>query len=617
MATPKFVIEVRTKGFSKLEEQFKRADQAAKGFDNTNGKLRGSTSGLRREIGALRNNILLYTFAIGAAARTMGGFIKAASSMREQVNQFKVVFGDAADDAFNFAKTLSDSFQRSETSIITLMASLQDTFVPLGFSRQEASKLSQALTQLTLDISSFKDKSTDEVSRALTSAIVGNHEAVRGLGIILTEAQLKQAAFNSGIFKGTGELSSQQKVLARLAVILNSTKDAQGDLIRTQDEFANQTRSLQDEIKDLRVEIGELLIPIASVGLEFLKIERIKSYSIALGGVAVAYGLVRTAAFAASLSFLQFKIALAKTGIGLGVIALGELGARMLMTKEDTDDGTAALVDYKKTLEELSKFATDKDVPGKVVKMVLQQKGAAIKADKEVMAEIRKREKERKELSDKRFKEQQEQADFIKKLQERQHEAEMFRQDERRDAVLRAQAELKQLADEEAERVRKLSEPFEMLSRTLTQAILQADNLGDAFKKTAQVIAAQVAAMAVEIAVLQFLGVPAGGGGGGGIFSRLFVGHKGGSISNKGIQAFNAGGMVQGKDNVPILAQAGEYIIKRDSAQSIGLDTLNQINETGQAGSVNIHFNAPVTNADFIRDVVVPEIQKAVDGNLA
>tara|TARA_R100001086_G_scaffold97922_2_gene48698 strand:+ start:2028 stop:3881 length:1854 start_codon:yes stop_codon:yes gene_type:complete len=617
MATPKFVIEVRTKGFAKLEDQFKRADQAAKGFDNTNGKLRGSTSGLRREIGALRNNILLYTFAVGAAARTMGTFIKSASDMQENMSKFKTVFGDASDDALNFAKSLSDSFQRSESEIIALMSSLQDTFVPLGFSRDAARKLSQALTQLSFDVGSFNNAASPEVAHAFTSAIVGNHEAVRRFGIVLTEAQLKQVALQTGIIDSARELTAQEKVLARVAIIFNSTADAQGDLIRTQDEFANRVRALQSEIEDLRVEIGEILIPVAELGLEFLKVERIKSYSVAIGGVAVAYGLARTAAFLFTASLASVRIALIKSGIGLGVVALGELGARFLMTKEDTNEGEKALLDYKTTLEDLSKLSTDTDTPGAVVKMVLQQKGAAIKADKDVMAEIRKREKERKELRDKRFQEQQERADFIKKLQERQHEAEMFRQDERREAILRAQAELKQLADEEAERIRKLSEPFKVLSQTLAQAILQTDNLGDAFKRTAQVIAAQVAAMVVEIAILQFLGVPQAGGGGGGLFSRLFVGHKGGSISNKGVQAFNTGGMVQGKDNVPILAQAGEYIIKRDSAQSIGLDTLNKINETGQAGSVNIHFNAPVTNADFIRDVVVPEIQKAVDGNLA
>ena len=163
----KFVIEVRAKGFTNLNQQLTKADGAMNNFGKRSQRAGKHTAGLKKEIALVRNNLLLYTFALGAAARTMGGFLKAASSLQEQVSQFKVVFGDASDEAFEFAKTLASSFQRSESSVITLMASLQDTFVPLGFSREQAKELSQALTQLSFDVSSFKDKSSDEVSRAL------------------------------------------------------------------------------------------------------------------------------------------------------------------------------------------------------------------------------------------------------------------------------------------------------------------------------------------------------------------------------------------------------------------------------------------------------------------
>ena len=304
----------------------------------------------------------------------------------------------------------------------------------------------------------------------------------------------------------------------------------------------------------------------------------------------------------------------------MGVIALGELGTMFLSAGKDADSGKDALVDYQKTLEELANFANKTDAPGTVVKMLLQQKGFAIKADKEILDEIKKREKERKDLRDKRFGEQQVQAELIKQMQEKQHIAEIFRQDERRASFLKAKEELKKLADEESLRLEKLSAPFQVLSQTLSQAILQTDNLGDAFTKTFEILRAQVAAKAFEILILSMLGVPVGGQGAtpGGIFGRIFgVAHKGGKITKNGVQSFNSGGMVQGRDNVPILAQAGEFVIKRDSAESIGLNTLNQINETGQAGNLNLHFSGPITNADYVRDVIVPEIQKATGSNLA
>ena len=46
----KFVIEVRAKVFTNLEQQLKKADKATRGYEKSNQKLRGTTSGLRRQI---------------------------------------------------------------------------------------------------------------------------------------------------------------------------------------------------------------------------------------------------------------------------------------------------------------------------------------------------------------------------------------------------------------------------------------------------------------------------------------------------------------------------------------------------------------------------------------
>ena len=100
----------------------------------------------------------------------------------------------------------------------------------------------------------------------------------------------------------------------------------------------------------------------------------------------------------------------------------------------------------------------------------------------------------------------------------------------------------------------------------------------------------------------------------GAIFPKL--GHTGGNITKKGVQTFANGGAVRGRDDVPILAQAGEFIIKRDSAQSIGLDTLNQINETGQTGSLTVNISAPLVDETVV-DTIIPAIQKASRFNLA
>ena len=73
-----------------------------------------------------------------------------------------------------------------------MASTVQDTFVPLGFARNEASDLSVQLTKLAVDVASFNNASDTETMRAFQSAIVGNHETVRRFGIVITEATLQQ-----------------------------------------------------------------------------------------------------------------------------------------------------------------------------------------------------------------------------------------------------------------------------------------------------------------------------------------------------------------------------------------------------------------------------------------
>ena len=623
----KFVIEVRARGFTNLNQQFNKADDAMKKFDNTGGKIRGTTSGLRRDIGALRNNILLYTFAVGAAARTMSSFLTAASNMQESVSKFKVVFGDASDEALEFAGSLASSFQRSEASIIALMASLQDTFVPLGFSRDEARKLSEALTQLSFDIGSFNNVASPEVAHALTSAIVGNHEAVRRFGIVLTEAQLKQAAYNTGIFRGTGEMNAQQKVLARVSLILNSTKDAQGDLIRTQHEFANQTRRVQEQLKDLQIEIGQLLMPMASMSLEFLKIERIKGYGSAILGVATAYGIYRGAALAAAASTQALKAALIKSGIGIAVIALGELASRTIFAKDATED-------YKNKIKDLDNvmadFVSDDENNGmsyfQMMAHHLQKENGAIrlleKFPKVVDTAREKWEKWTKDMKDLEEINQtlEDTGDFMdeffnkalaEQAEKAQESAEAFHE-------LGVEVSKGDLARAEAD-ILRTARGMKGISDTAARAALHANDMEEAFTKAIRAIAAELAAQATSFLILNMLGGTATASKVGfdllaSVFPKL--GHTGGAVTKNGVQAFANGGVVRGRDNVPILAQAGEFIMRREAVQSIGLDQLHQMNQTGQSNNLTVNISAPMVDETVV-DHIIPAIEKASRFDLA
>ena len=617
----KFIIEVKAKGFTNLEGQLNKADGAMKKFDNTGGRIRGTTSGLRREIGALRNNLLLYTFAVGAAARVMSGFLKQASNLQESLSKFKVVFGDASDDALDFAGTLAKSFNRSEASIIELMASLQDTFVPLGFSRQEARKLSQTLAQLSFDIGSFNNAASPEVAHALTSAIVGNHEAVRRFGIVLTEVQLKQEAYRAGIKTTAGDLTAQEKVLARVSLILRSTKDAQGDLIRTQDEFANQVRKVQDDLRDLQIEIGKVLMPVAALGLEFLKIERIKGYASALGVAATAYGVYRAQALLAAGATMTFRTALIKTGFGIAIVAAGELASRFLFTEDATEGATGALSDYNLALKENVKVTQKSMID--IVRM-LEHKRHMNEVEMDITdainAATNKLQTWKDEVADmdEVTATLEDTGDFLDQFINQQLDDMGEKLLDSKDTAVQLGVELAQgdLARSEAQ-ILKTAQGFKQFSDHLGRAVVDGQNFGEAVVNSLRAIAAELAAQAASFMILNMItgGSFSASKAGFDLLGGIF-GHSGGAVTKRGVQRFQSGGVVGGKDNVPILAQSGEFIMRREAVQSIGLDQLQQMNETGQSNNLTVNISAPMVDETVV-DHIIPAIEKAARFNLA
>ena len=89
-------------------------------------------------------------------------------------------------------------------------------------------------------------------------------------------------------------------------------------------------------------------------------------------------------------------------------------------------------------------------------------------------------------------------------------------------------------------------------------------------------------------------------------------------IRNNGIQRFATGGMVQGQDNVPIMAQAGEFIMRRDAVQNIGVENLAQMNRSGSAGGVTINIQGNmIGNDEFVRDNLVPQLKQITSQDLA
>ena len=245
-------------------------------------KIRSDMSEFKRDLSKIQNQTQKATKSIDRSFKTMATSIKGAigavvaigavqlgrsmvglaSDVEEQTSKARVVFGQNFGAVRQELEEFGDAVGRSTSQLVNMGATVQDTFVPMGFAREDASRLSVQLTKLAVDVASFNNASDVETIQAFQSAIVGNHETVRRFGVVITEATLKQELMRMGITKNMKEVTNAEKVQARLNLIINGTTDAHNDAINTSGSFANTTKALSSALAELNVVVMTPLLPV-------------------------------------------------------------------------------------------------------------------------------------------------------------------------------------------------------------------------------------------------------------------------------------------------------------------------------------------------------------------
>ena len=254
MATTVDTLLVRIESdMSDIRRDLKRLETQT---GQTTSKVKRSLNGMGTAFKAVLGGVLVAQLARGTIALT-----KFASDMEEMSAMSEAVFGQFVHSVRAELDAFGTAVGRSRFELEGMAASVQDTFVPMGFARDEAAKFSVNLTKLAVDVASFKNVSEKMTMDSFTSALVGNHETVRKFGVVITEAELKAELFRMGITKNSKDVDAATKVQARYNLIVAGTKDAQGDALKTSGSYANQTRALDAQFKLLAADLGNELLP--------------------------------------------------------------------------------------------------------------------------------------------------------------------------------------------------------------------------------------------------------------------------------------------------------------------------------------------------------------------
>ena len=225
-----------------------------RGINKAEGGLKGFGNSVSKFLGPA---LIAGAAAAGAFAVKLGvDAVNAASDLLETQNKVGVIFGESSQAILDFADTSVTALGQTQTQALEAAATFAQFGKAAGLAGSDLVDFSTEFVTLSADLASFNNSSPEEAITALGSALRGEAEPLRRFGVLLDDATLKTKAMEMGISDGTSKLTTQQKVLAAHAVVLEQTTDAQGDFARTADGLANTTRILSAAVEDAKAEIG-------------------------------------------------------------------------------------------------------------------------------------------------------------------------------------------------------------------------------------------------------------------------------------------------------------------------------------------------------------------------
>ncbi|MBP1889810.1 phage-related tail protein [Clostridium moniliforme] len=243
-------------------DKFNKSLENVDGFKSTKKRLEETSERFTKfgeKAEGLGNKLTFgVTMPIGMA--TAASF-KLASDLNENVNKTDVVFKNNADTVKSWSKTSLQSMGMCQSSALEMASKFGDMSVSMGLNAKQTVKYSEGLTQLAADMASFKNISIERADEALTGVYTGETEALKSLGIVMTQTNLQRFAESKGIHKKIQDMSQAEQVQLRYNYVMSVTKDAQGDFARTSDQAANAGRTFKESTKELGATIGTDLLP--------------------------------------------------------------------------------------------------------------------------------------------------------------------------------------------------------------------------------------------------------------------------------------------------------------------------------------------------------------------
>jgi hypothetical protein len=293
-------------------------DKVSQSVDGVTDQVNVTTKSFVNWSGAIKKAAVPAGIALAAVGAMATKAVGAASDLGESINAVNVVFGKASEGILGLSRDAATAVGLSQTEFNSLAVQFSSFAEKIAGPGGDIVGTIQSITNRAADFASVMNLEVADAARIFQSGLAGETEPLKKFGIDLSEAAVKAYAMANGIGDGSGQLTEQEKILARHGALMEQTNKTQGDFANTSDNLANRQRIVGAQFKDLQADLGQALIPafeaLLGVGqkvIEFVK-ENTTLVMISVGAVgALAAGIVGL-----NIAFKAYEI-IKKTVVGV------------------------------------------------------------------------------------------------------------------------------------------------------------------------------------------------------------------------------------------------------------------------------------------------------------
>ena len=250
-------------GFAAFPDKIKKYVESSSQVPAVNAKT-------GKSFGQIVTNALKSVISFRVILSSVKKWINASTAYNENMNLFSVSLGEYADKAMKYANTVERVLGIDPSEWIRNQGVFMTLGKGFGVASDRAYIMSQNLTQLAYDLSSFANIGVEEATNKLKSGFSGELEPLRNLGYDLSQAKLSAIALSLGIDKSVSSMTQAEKAELRYYAIMTQLTDAHGDMARTLNEPANQLRVLKAQFNMLSRSLGNVFIPALNKALPYI-----------------------------------------------------------------------------------------------------------------------------------------------------------------------------------------------------------------------------------------------------------------------------------------------------------------------------------------------------------